>query len=177
MYPIATPADRFPVLMQEMNEQMARFGQNVVGIMDYSLRGRPVENFDLPKRTVDLYYQHAPGAVGFINGYYAAHTYDLRNGQAFMSYDYYMDEKLAEPDVVADLDELIRLNPARPYYLLVDVREWNSLKRVMRIVSQLEEKPEVVPLDTFLKLAASNPTYKTYYRTSQPGDLEGTEKH
>ena len=171
MYPIATPADRFPVLMTEMNEQMAKFNQNVVGIMDYSLRGRPVENFDLPKRTVDLYYQHAPNAVGFINGYYAAHTYDLRNGQAFLSYDYYLNEQMSEADVVADLDELIRQNPKRPYYLLIDVREWNSIKRVKSILAQLEEKPDVEPLDTFLKLAASNPTYKTYYRESQPGDL------
>jgi hypothetical protein len=170
MYPIATPADRFPVLMTEMNTEMAKFNQNVVGIMDYSLRGRPVENFDLPKRTVDLYYQYAPNAVGFINGYYAAHTYDLRNGQAFLSYDYYLNEQMSEADVVADLDELIRQNPARPYYLLIDVREWNSIKRVQSILSQLEEKPVLEPLDTFLKLAASNKTYKTYYRESQPGD-------
>ncbi len=176
MYPIATPADRFPVLMQEMNEQMAKFSQNVVGIMDYSLRGVPAGYFDLPKRTVDLYYKYAPGAVGFINGYYAAHTYDLRNGQAFMSYDYYLDEKVPEADVVADLDELIRLNPVRPYYLCIDVREWNSLKRVMSIISKLEEKPEIVPLDTFLKLAASNKTYKTRYRESQPGDVEAAGK-
>ncbi|MBS0631746.1 MAG: hypothetical protein JSS11_07505 [Verrucomicrobia bacterium] len=172
MYPITTPAKYFPGLMKEMREMMAAADESVVGIMDHSLHYEPVGYFDVPKRTVDLYYANVPDAIGFINGYAAAHTYDLRNGQAFMSYDYYMDEKRSEADVVADLDELIRMNPKRPYYLLIDVREWNSIKRIKSIMDALEEKPEIVPVDTFLKLAASNKTYQTRYRTSQPGDLD-----
>jgi hypothetical protein len=150
--------------MKEMNEGMAKLDEHVVSIMDYTVRGIPVGYFDLPKRTVDEYYKYAPGAIGFVNGYAAAHTYDLRNGQAFMSFDYYMDENRSEADVTADLDELARLNPVRPYYLFIHVRESNSLKRVIAVTGHMEEKPEIVPMDTFLKLAASNKTYKTRFR-------------
>ena len=69
---------------------------------------------------------------------------------------------------MADLDELMRLNPKRPYYLLIHVRETNRIKRVMSILAKLAEKPEVVPLDTFLKLAASNPTFKVRYKDVRP---------
>jgi hypothetical protein len=170
MYPVAIPEDRFPGLMKEMNDLMPQFDEHVVSIMDHTRRGMPVPigYFDVPKRTVDLYYKHAPGVIGFINGYAAAHTYDLRNGQAFMSYDYYLDENRPEADAVADLDELMRLNPKRPYYLLVHVRESNSIKRVMGIVKKLAEQPEVVPVDTFLKLAASNKTFETHYSDGFP---------
>ena len=165
MYPVAIPPDRFPGLMKEMNEMMAKYDEHVVSIMDHTQRGIPVPigYFDVPKRTVDLYYANVPDAIGFINGYAAAHTYDLRNGQAFMSYDYYLDEHRPVGDAVADLNELMRLNPKRPYYMLVHVRESNSIKRVMEIVHALDENPEVVPLDTFLKLAASNKTFATRY--------------
>jgi hypothetical protein len=170
MYPAAVPEDRFAGLMKEMNGLLPQFDEHVISIMDHTRRGVPVPigYFDVPKRTVDLYYQHVPGAIGFINGYAAAHTYDLRNGQAFMSYDYYLDENRPEADAVADLDELMRLNPKRPYYLLVHVRESNSLKRVMGIVKKLAEPPEVVPVDTFLKLAASNQTFETHYSDNFP---------
>jgi hypothetical protein len=48
------------------------------------------------------------------------------------------------------------------------VRETNSIKRVMGIIDRLAEKPEVVALDTFLKLAASNPTFKPRYKDVRP---------
>ncbi|MBP6507220.1 MAG: hypothetical protein KA257_06615 [Opitutaceae bacterium] len=169
MYPMAVPHDKFPGVMQEMNERMPKLEMHTVTIMDHTDRGIPIGYFDLSKRTVDEYYANVPDAIGFINGYAAAHTYDLRNGQAFMSYDYYLDEHRPEVDAVADLNELMRLNPKRPYYLLVHVRESNSIKRVISIINQLAEKPEVVPLDTFLKLAASNQTFKTRYKDERPG--------
>jgi len=168
MYPVVVPPDRFAFVMREMNRLMPTMDERVVGIMDHSDRGLPIGYFDLPKATVDQYYAHAPEVIGFINGYAAAHTFDVRNGQAFMSYDYYLDENRLEADVVADLDELMRLNPKRPYYLLIHVRETNRIKRVMSILATLAEKPEVVPLDTFLKLAASNPTFKVRYKDVRP---------
>jgi hypothetical protein len=168
MYPVAVPPERFPAVMAEMNRLMPTVDETVVSIMDHTDRGLPIGYFDLPKRTVDLYYANVPDAIGFINGYAAAHTFDVRNGQAFMSYDYYLDEHRLEADVVADLDELMRLNPKRPYYLLIHVRETNSIKRVMGILAKLAEQPEVVPLDTFLKLAASNPTFKVRYKDERP---------
>jgi len=170
MYPVAVPADRFPGLMDEMNRGMALCDEHVVGVLDHTQRGAPVPvgYWDLPKRTVDEFYAYAPGAIGFVNGYAAAHTYDLRNGQAFLSYDYYLDQNRAVDDVVADLNELMRLNPKRPYYLFIHVRESNSIKRVKSIIARLDESPEVVPLDTFLKLAAGNKTYATFYRNEPP---------
>lgn len=164
MYPMAVPHDKFPGIMREMNERMPKLDMHTVTIMDHTDRGIPIGYFDLTKRTVDEYYANVPDAIGFINGYAAAHTYDIRNGQAFMSYDYYLDEHRPEADAAADLDELMRLNPKRPYYLLVHVRESNSLKRVISIVNRLAEKPEIVALDTFLKLAAGNPTFKVRYK-------------
>ncbi len=168
MYPAAVPADRFPGLMQEMNALMPLMDQHTVTIMDHTDRGIPIGYFDLPKRVVDQYYANVPDAIGFINGYAAAHTFDLRNGQAFLSYDYYLDENRPVASAVADLDELARLNPRRPYFLLLHVRESNSIKRVMGIVNALEEKPEVVPLDTFLKLAAGSPTFLPRYKDERP---------
>ena len=162
------PADRFPGLMQEMNALMPLMDQHTVTIMDHTDRGIPIGYFDLPKRVVDQYYANVPDAIGFINGYAAAHTFDLRNGQAFLSYDYYLDENRPVASAVADLDELARLNPRRPYFLLLHVRESNSIKRVMGIVNALEEKPEVVPLDTFLKLAAGSPTFLPRYKDERP---------
>jgi len=168
MYPVAVPPERFPGLMKEMNALMPLMDQHTVGIMDHTDRGIPIGYFDLPKRVVDQYYAGAPDVIGFINGYAPAHTFDLRNGQAMMSYDYYLDEKRPEASAIADLDELARLNPVRPYYLLIHVRESNSIKRVISIMKGLEEKPEIVPLDTFLKLAASNQTFKTRYKDVKP---------
>ncbi|HND59914.1 MAG TPA: GxGYxYP family putative glycoside hydrolase [Opitutaceae bacterium] len=168
MYPAAVPADRFPGLMREMNELMPLMDEHTVTIMDHTDRGIPIGYFDLPKRVVDEYYANVPDTIGFINGYAAAHTFDLRNGQAFMSYDYYLDEHRPEASAIADLDELARLNPVRPYFLLLHVRESNSIKRVMSIMNGLEEKPEIVPLDTFLKLAASKPTFKVRYKDERP---------
>jgi hypothetical protein len=52
----------------------------------------------------------------------------------------------------------------RPYYLFIHVRESNSLKRVIAVTNHMEEKAEIVPMDTFLKLAASNKTFKTRFR-------------
>ncbi len=168
MYPAAVPADRFPGLMREMNGLMPLMDEHTVTIMDHTDRGIPIGYFDLPKRVVDEYYANVPDTIGFINGYAAAHTFDLRNGQAFMSYDYYLDEHRPEASAIADLDELARLNPVRPYFLLLHVRESNSIKRVMSIMNGLEEKPEIVPLDTFLKLAASKPTFKVRYKDERP---------
>ena len=181
MYPVAIPPDKFPALMQEMNEGIARADEHVVGIMDHTRRGIPLGYFDLPKSVVDEYYKYAPDVIGFVNGYASSHTFDLRNGQAFMSYDYYLDQHRAEDDVVADLNELMQLNPVRPYFLFIHVRESNSLKRVMSIMKRLNEHPTIEPLDTFLKLAASNKTYETFYRTehapdpiSEPGSVDGS---
>lgn len=99
-----------------------------------------------------------------LNGYGTARTFDLRKGRPFLSYDYYLDVKRPVEEAAADLDELIQLNPQRPYFLLMHVRESNTVEKVADIFSRLSEKVEVVPLDVFLKLAASKKTYRTNFQ-------------
>jgi hypothetical protein len=102
--------------------------------------------------------------IGFINGYGPARTRDLRGTQPLISYDYYIDPRRPREEVAADLEELIALNAKRPYFLLVHVRESNDVNSLITIVKQLTGPTEVVPLDVFLKLAASKQTYTTRYQ-------------
>ena len=59
---------------------------------------------------------------------------------------------------------MIALNSTRPYFLPVHVRESNDVNSLVEITEQLEGPVEIVPLDVFLKLAASNKTYTTRYQ-------------
>lgn len=168
MYPKAIPADKFPPLMKDARELMAALDLRVMEIMDYSEGNRHVGNTDLTKEVVDRYYHEFPDAIGFINGYGSARTFDLRDGKPLISYDYYLDVNRPVDEAVADIEELIQLNPARPYFLLMHVREGNTIEKVKKIFDSLTEPVEVVPVDVFLKLAASNQTYRT--RHQQPED-------
>jgi hypothetical protein len=168
MYPKSIPADKFPALMQSAKQMMSLLDLRVMEIMDYSEGNRHVGNTDLPKEVVDRYYEEFPDVIGFINGYGTARTFDLRDGKPLISYDYYLDVARPNEEAAADLDELIQLNPVRPYFLLMHIRETNTVEKVAQILDNLSEKVEVVPLDVFLKLAASNKTYQT--RFQQPTD-------
>ena len=168
MYPKAIPADKFPGLMAFGRDLMHRLDLRVLEIMDYSEGNRHVGNTDLPAELVGRYYDAFPDVLGFINGYGSARTFDLRDGKPFLSYDYYLDVNRPEDEAAADLEELIQLNPARPYFLLMHVRERNSIEKVANIIDRLSEPVEVVPLDVFLKLAAGAKTYRTYHQ--QPTD-------
>jgi hypothetical protein len=168
MYPKSIPAEKFPALMADARELMRRLDLRVLEIMDYSEGNRHVGNTDLPKEVVDRYYEQFPDVLGFINGYGTARTFDLRDGRPFISYDYYLGVGRPVEEAVADLDELTELNPGRPYFLLIHVRESNTIELVAQILGQMREKVEVVPLDVFLRLAASAKTYRTRYQ--QPGD-------
>jgi hypothetical protein len=168
MYPKAIPADKWPALTAVGRTLMQRLDLRVLEIMDYSEGNRHLGNTDLPKEVVDRYYEQYPDAIGFINGYGTARTFDLRDGRPFLSYDYYLDVKRPVAEARADLEELIQLNPNRPYFLLMHVRELNTVEKVDAIVNHLSEKVEVVPLDVFLKLAAGQKTYRTFYK--RPND-------
>jgi hypothetical protein len=168
MYPKAIPADKFPPLMKDARDLMAQLDLHVLEIMDYSEGNRHIGNTDLPKEIVDRYYREFPDVLGFINGYGTARTFDLRDGKPLISYDYYLDVNRPVKDAAADLEELIQLNPARPYFLLLHIRERNPVEKVVNILNSLTEPVEVVPLDVFLKLAADAKTYQTHYQ--QPGD-------
>jgi len=119
--------------------------------MDYSQGNRHLGNTDLTREVVDRYYRAFPGVIGFINGYGTARTFDLRDGKPMISYDYYLDLQRPADQAAADLDELIRLNNRRPYFLLMHVRERNTVEKVNRILGMVSEPVEVVPLDLFLK--------------------------
>jgi len=164
MYPNNIPEDRFPILMDEAKELMAVLDERVMEIMDNSAADGNVGNAELFEETVDRYYEAFPDVLGFINGYGPARTRDLRDTRPMISYDYYIDPKRPREEVTADLNELIALNRNLPYFLAVHVRESNDVNSLVTVVENLEGPVEVVPLDKFLKLAASAKTYKTRYR-------------
>jgi hypothetical protein len=164
MYPNNIPKDRFPVLMEEAKQLMAVLDEHVMEIMDNSAADGNVGNADLFEETVDAYYEAFPDVLGFINGYGPARTRDLRDSRPMISYDYYIDPKRPRDEVTADLNELITLNSKRPYFLAVHVRESNDVNSLVTVVENLEGPVEVVALDRFLKLAASNKTYETRFR-------------
>ena len=165
MYPKSIPADKFPALMKDARSLMTQLDLHVLELMDYSEGNRHVGNTDLPKEVVDRYYHEFPDVLGFINGYGTARTYDLRDGKPLISYDYYLDVARPVKDAAADLEELIQLNPNRPYFLLLHIRERNPVEKVVSILNSLTEPVEVVPLDVFLKLAADAKTYQTHYQS------------
>jgi hypothetical protein len=172
MYPKAIPPDKFPGIMAVGRDLMKRLDLRVLEIMDYSEGNRHVGNTDLPKDLGDRYYEQYPDVIGFINGYGTARTFDLRNGKPLISYDYYLDVNRPVDEAAADLEELIQLNPKRPYFLLLHIRESNTVEKVAKILGSLTEEVEVVPLDVFLKLAADQKTYRTnYQKPDDPIDL------
>ncbi len=174
MYPNHIPADRFPLLMQEASELMTVLDEHVMEIMDNSAADGNVGNADLTAETVDRYYAAFPKVIGFINGYGPARTRDLRDTRPMLSYDYYIDPRRPRPEVAADLNELIALNATRPYFLLVHVRESNDVNSLVEIVKQLDGPVAVVPLDVFLKLAASKQTYTTRHQDpDEPKHFKG----
>jgi hypothetical protein len=174
MYPNHIPAERFDGLMREAVRQMERLDERVFEILDNSAADGNVGNADLTKATVDRYYAAFPNVIGFINGYGPARTRDLRDTRPMISYDYYVDPKRPRDEVTADLNELIALNQKRPYFCMVHVRESNDVNSLVEVIKNLRGPVEVVPVDTFMKLAASNQTYMTRYQDpDDPKHFEG----
>jgi len=137
---------------------------NVFEIMDHSTywTSGGIDD-DLPKEIIDTYFDRMPGVLGIANGYRPAHTFAVHGDKPFISYDYYLGEKRDEAESAADLRELANLNPARPYFLLLHVREWSDIKRVKKILGRLDDSFEVVPLDVFMTMAGRNPTFSTRF--------------
>ena len=174
MYPNHIPADRFPLLMAEAREMMELLDERIMEIMDNSAADGNVGNTDLTKETVDRYYEAFPDVLGFINGYGPARTRDLRDTRPMISYDYYIDPKRPRDAVTDDLNEPISLNSKRPYFLLVHVRESNDVNSLVQVTKELTGPIEIVPIDVFLKLAASKKTYTTRYQDpDEPKHFEG----
>jgi len=160
LYPKAVPKKYLPDLLKIAREQMKILDLRVFETMDWS-EGSEVEgNTDLPEDIVDTYYRSMPEAIGFVNGYGPGYTFTVKDGRPFVSYDYYLSPVRPEEVAVADLQELAAINPRRPYFLLVHVREWSDVKRVKGILDKLGPEFEVVPLDVFLAMAGTQPTFK-----------------
>lgn len=172
MYPKAIPRNLLPDVIRKADELCRKLDLNVFETMDYSQGSTVVGTTDLPEYIVDDYYKYMPDMIGFMNGYSPSYTFSSQDGRPFISYDYYLDEHRPEADATADLKELISLNRNRPYFLLLHVREFNNIDRVKRILDQLGPDVEIVPLDIFLKLAGSQPTFKTHYM--EPADTAST---
>ncbi len=160
MYPKAIPDDRRPALIEEARVLTDSLDINVFEIMDYSEGTRTLGNLDLTREVVDDYYEGMPDALGFINGYGPANTYDIRDGRPLVSFDYYLGENRPTEEAVADLQELARMNSDRPYFLLLHVRQWSTIEHVKGILDRLGPEVEVVPLDVFLRLAAHQPDFE-----------------
>jgi len=160
LYPKAVPPAYLEKLIAMAREQMKILDLRVFETMDWS-EGSEVEgNTDLTEKVIDMYYKGMPEAIGFVNGYGAGYTFTVRDGRPFVSFDYYLSPHKPEADAVADLKELANLNPKRPYFQLVHVREYSDVKRVKGILDKLGPEFEVVPLDVFLTMAGSKPTFR-----------------
>ena len=174
-YPKYFPADKLPGALQREDTLMRRMDLHVFGIMDFSEGDHAVGNADLPKRVVDAYYEYLPASAGFLNGYGPANTYDCRDGRPLISYNYYVDHRKPVGEVVEDLQELARINPARPYFLPVHVREDNDVRRMKEIVGRLGSEFVIVPPQEFMIMAGQRPTMTTRYLDQRP-DFSGRWK-
>jgi len=167
MYPKAIPADKLPGVVAMTREQTRALDLPVFEFMDYS-EGATVEgNTDLTKEVFEAYVKGMPEATGFINGYAPAFTFAVRDGKPLVSFDYYLSPERPEADAAADLEELAVINPKRPYFLLIHIREYSDLQRTKNILDRLGKEFEVVPLDLFLKYAAEKPTFEERFRDAK----------
>jgi len=163
IYPKAVPDTLLPALLDSARSLMQALDLNVFEIMDYSEGATLEGNTDLTKKIADAYYRYMPEAIGFINGYAPAFTFTVRNKVPLISYDYYLDPGRSVEDAIADIHELSGLNPDRPYFLLMHVRQWNNIDKVVKILQGLGKDYETVPLDVFLKMAGEKPTYREHF--------------
>ncbi len=168
VYPKAVPPKHLPRMVELAYGMMEKLDLRVFEIMDYS-EGVMVEgNSDLTRPVVQAFYDGMPEAIGFVNGYVQSHTFTVKDKRPLISYDYYMAPDAADDEIVADLEELANINPARPYFLLMHVRQYSNVARVKSILSRLGPQFEQVQLDVFLKMAGEQPTFKERFREGPP---------
>ncbi len=164
MYPKAIPPERLPGVIAEARRLMSVLDLNVFEIMDHTDYWQTDGgDDDVTEEIVDAYFRGMPEVIGFANGYRPAHTFAARNGVPFVSFDYYLSPDRDEDEAAADLEELANLNAKRPYFLLMHVREYSDIQRVQRILGKLGPEFELVPLDVFMKMAGTAPTFTTRF--------------
>jgi hypothetical protein len=175
LYPKAYPPGMLAGVLRKEDSLMQMLDLHVFGIMDFSEGDHRVGNADLPKRIVDAYFENIPSAEGFLNGYGPANTYDVRNGRAMISYNYYVDAKKSVKEIAGDLRELGRINPRRPYFLPVHVRQNNGIERIKQVLDLLGNEFEAVPPREFMIMAGQSSTITTRYLRERP-DFTGRWK-
>ena len=164
MYPKSIPLEYMSDVVEKAYELMQTLDLNVFEIMEHTNYWETDGiNDDVTENVIDFYYKGMPEAIGFANGYRPAHTFTVRDGRPFISYDYYLSEKRDLDEAAADLQELTNLNPKRPYFLLIHIRQWSDINRVKEWLNKIGPEFELVPLDIFMKMAGNNPTFKTRY--------------
>ncbi|MBD3385418.1 hypothetical protein GF407_10895 [candidate division KSB1 bacterium] len=171
-YPKAYPIEKLPGALKMADSLMRRLDLHVFGIMDFSQGDRKVGNVDLTEEVVDAYYENMTYTLGFINGYGPGNTYDFRNGRPMISYNYYVDIEKTAKEVAEDFKELGRINPDRPYFIPVHVRENNDVERMGTILDLLSDEFVIIPPEEFMLLAAKKPTMTSRYLDDHP-DFSG----
>lgn len=164
MYPKSIPIKYLPRVADKAYELMKTLDLNSFELMEHTHYWETdgIDD-DVTKEIIDIYYDRMPGAIGFANGYRPAHTFTVKDGRPFISFDYYLSEKREENEAAADIKELARLNAKRPYFCLLHIREFGHINRVKQILKKLGPDFELVPLDLFFKLAGNKPTFVTRY--------------
>lgn len=164
MYPKSIPLEYLPDVVDKAYELMQTLDLNVFELMEHTNYWETdgIDD-DVTEEVLDFYYKGMPDAIGFANGYRPAHTFMVRDGRPFISYDYYLSEKRDLNEAAADLQELANLNPRRPYFLLIHIRQWSDINRVKEWLNKIGPEFELVPLDIFMKMAGTNPTFKTRF--------------
>lgn len=171
-YPKYVPPALLAAALRREDTLMRRMDLRVFGIMDFSEGDHAVGNADLTKEVGDAYYANIPSALGFLNGYGPANTYDCRGGRPLISYNYYVDVKKSVDEVAEDIRELARINPRRPYFLPVHVREDNNVGRMKEVADRLGAEFQIVSPPEFMIMAGKRPTMTTRYLDRRP-DLSG----
>jgi hypothetical protein len=164
MYPRSVPPEDLPQMVDMAHDLMQKLDLRVFEIMEYTDGGFYMGSPDLPKEIVDTYFDGMPSAIGLVNGYGPAYTFTTRDRRPLVSYDYYLSPTQPEADATADIEELAVINPKRPYFLLLHVRNFSDIKRVQRVLAPLGPEFELVPLDVFMKMAGETPTFAENYR-------------
>ncbi|MBN1541120.1 hypothetical protein JW992_03170 [candidate division KSB1 bacterium] len=166
MYPRAIPREMLPQMVSKAYELMQDLDLNYFEIMDHARLEQKEFNNNLPLDVIETFFEYMPDAIGFGNGYGPSHTFYSDGKRTLISFDYYLSQDRSEADAVADLNELMTLNPQRPYFLLMHVRQWSNIDRVKSILDKLGPDVEVVPLDLFTQMANNQPTFKIWHLES-----------
>jgi hypothetical protein len=169
-YPKAIPTNLLPSRLEFAQQASRTLDLNHFVIFDASEAiGEHTVTGDtcLDHDVVEEYFRSMPDMEGFYNGYAATFSFRHDTGRtnhSLVSFDYYLDPGRSVADAINDLNTLAELNPIRPYFLAIHVREFSTVGKVISIVDGLDKSMfEVVSVDDFFSIANANPTWRDRY--------------